>query len=187
CRARQPDEVTLVDRACLNIESRKANRGACNEHKPRRPSEAAKRLQSPLERQDGRRDAERNDVSERVELHAEGAGRSRHPRDPAVQHVDDDRDADEGRRLFQLPSHRVDDAGVAAEHVGKRERAGKQVHAAAEPLLRSATTPPGLQDPDARLRALFVLFAHAFANLAITVTPPTTLSLIFTAIAALTG
>ena len=63
------------------------------------------------------RDAERDHVRERVEFDAELAGGSRHPRDAAVQHVDDDGETDERRGLLEFAAHRVDDAGVAAEHV----------------------------------------------------------------------
>ena len=62
-----------------------------------------------------------------------GAGQ---PRDAAVEHVEDDGEADERRGRLELAAHRVDDAGVAAEHVAHREQAGQQVDAAAEPALR---------------------------------------------------
>ena len=55
------------------------------------------------------------------------------PRDASVEHVEHDREADERRRGLVLAAHRVDDAGVAAEHVAEREQARQQVDAAAEP------------------------------------------------------
>ena len=45
-----------------------------------------------------RRQTERDDVGERIELDAERARRVGHPRDAAVEHVEDERDADERRR-----------------------------------------------------------------------------------------
>ena len=57
---------------------------------------------------------------------AELAGAARHPRDAAVEHVEHDRDADERRGLVVLATHRVDHAGVAAEHVAQREEARQE-------------------------------------------------------------
>ena len=113
---------------------------------PRRPSG----FESPRERQDRRRDPERDDVGERVELQAELAFRAGQPRDAAVEHVEHEGEADEGRRGLELAAHRVDDAGVAAEHVAHREQAGQQVDAAAEPS--SGLVCGAAQEPETRLR-----------------------------------
>ena len=77
----------------------------------------------------------------RVELDAELAGGAGQPRDAAVEHVEHDREADERRRGLVLAAHRVDDAGVAAEHVAHREQAGQQVDAAAEPVAAGDPSP----------------------------------------------
>src|SRR5262249_2221495 len=54
---------------------------------------------------------------------AGGPGQSR---DSTIEHVGDDGDADEERGRFEVAAHRIDDAGVAAEHVAHREQAGQQ-------------------------------------------------------------
>ena len=96
----------------------------------RRPADAAELRQSPGERQDGGRHAERDHVGERVELDAERARRVGQPRDAPVEHVEDERDADERRGGREVAAHRVHDAGVAAEHVADGEEARQQVDAA---------------------------------------------------------
>ena len=103
---------------------------AVTNRKPTAQPEPAERRQAPRKRENRRRHAERDDVGQRIELHAELAGRAGHPRDAAVEHVEHDREADERRRGLELAAHRVDDAGVAAEHVAQREQAGQQRHAA---------------------------------------------------------
>ena len=75
---------------------------AVTNRKPAAQPETAERRQPPREREDRRGDAERDDVGERVELHAEVARRAGQPRDPAVEHVEDDREADERRRRLVL-------------------------------------------------------------------------------------
>ena len=80
-------------------------------------------MQAPLKRQDGRGDAKRNHVCERVEFDAELARAAGHARDTSVQHVDDDRESDQWRGLLELAAHGVDDARVAAEHIREREHA----------------------------------------------------------------
>ena len=132
-RAGHADEVALVDArdVGLDVEARQADRRRRDEHEAGRPAGLVERLQAPREAQDRRRHAERHDVGERVELDAERARRAGHARDAAVQHVEDDGDADEHRRLLEVVAQRVDHAGVAAEQVAEREQAGQQVGAAA--------------------------------------------------------
>src|SRR5690606_31893345 len=61
------------------------------------------------------------------------------PRDAAIEHVEDDGDADERRGGGVFAACREDDARVAAEQVGEREKARQQVHASPEaPRLRVA-------------------------------------------------
>ena len=98
--------------------------------KPTAQPEAAEREQSPLKREHRGRHAERDQIGERIELHAEVAGRAGHARDAAVEHVEHHGHADERRRGGELAAHRVDDAGPAAEEVGEREQAGQQRHTA---------------------------------------------------------
>jgi hypothetical protein len=98
----------------------------------RGPANPPELREPPRKRQHRRREAERDDVGERVELQAEGAGGVGHPRDPPVEHVEDERDADERRGGDEIAAHREHDAGVAAEHVADREQAGQQVDAATE-------------------------------------------------------
>ena len=57
---------------------------------------------------------------------------ARQPRNPAVEHVQHDREPDVRRRGRVVAPHRVHDAGVAAEHVRHREQARQQVHAPAD-------------------------------------------------------
>ena len=139
-RTRQADEISLVAAGAraLDVEAREAHRGGGDEEKPGRPSEAAERGEPPRERQDRRRDAERDDVRERVELDAELARRAGHPRNAAVEHVEHDGEADERRGRLVLAAHRVDDARVPAEHVAHRQQAGQQVDAATQPIAARA-------------------------------------------------
>ena len=58
---------------------------------------------------------------------------SGHPRDAPVEHVEHHREADERRGDMELAAHRVDDAGIAAEHVGDGEHARQQIDAAPKP------------------------------------------------------
>jgi hypothetical protein len=90
------------------------------------------RMKSPLKRQNRWRDPEGHDVGERVELEAEGTGRSRQARDPSVEHVEHEREADEERGGRELTAYRMDNAGVATEQVRHREHARQQVDAAAQ-------------------------------------------------------
>ena len=146
---------------------------------PSRPSEASPHAEG----QDRRRDAEGNDVGQRVELDAEFAGGARQPRDAAVEHVEHDRKADERRGRFELAAHRVDDARVAAEHVAHRDQAGQQVHAAPDALARSILG--AAEEADASLG----LCQHGYleCSTAMTVSPPRTLSPTFTVMAAFAG
>ena len=116
----------------LDVEAGEPHRGGCHEDEPRRPSQTPERVESPRERQNGRRETERNHIGQRVELEAELARGAGHARNPAVEHVQHDGDADEGRRGRELAAHRIHDAGVAAEHVRHREHAWQQVDAAAQ-------------------------------------------------------
>ena len=128
-RTRQADEVALVG-VRLDVEAREAQRRRRQVHEADGPAHAAERKQSPLEREHRGRHAERDQIGERIELHAEIARRAGHARDAAVEHVEHHGDADERRRRRELAAHRVDDAGPAAEQVGEREQAGQQRHAA---------------------------------------------------------
>ena len=70
--ARHAGEVALVGgRRRLDVEAREAHRRGGDVDEARRPAEAAERPQAPGERQDRRRQPERHDVGERVELDAE--------------------------------------------------------------------------------------------------------------------
>ena len=131
-RAGQADEVALVG-VPLDVETREAQRRGREVHEANGPTHAAERNQSPLERQHRRRHAERDQIGERIELHAEFARGPGHARDAAVEHVEHDGEADERRRCRDVAAHRVDDAGPAAEQVRKREQAGQQRHAAPDP------------------------------------------------------
>jgi hypothetical protein len=159
--ARQANEVLLVDRSRLDVEAREPNRRARDEDEPGCPAKPAERMQAPLERHDRRGDAERDYVRKRVEFDAELAGGSRHPRNPAVQHVDDDGETDQRRGLLQFAAHRVDDAGVAAEHVRQGEHARKQVDAAAEAAGRLVGDAPCRRERPNPRRWLVVLVNHA--------------------------
>ena len=128
---RQADEIALVG-VLLDVEARQAQRRGRHEQKPDGPSQAAERRQSPRVGEHRRRHAERDDVGQRVELHAELARRAGHARDAAVEHVEHHRDADERRGGLQLAAHRVDDARPATEQIGEREQARQQRDAAAD-------------------------------------------------------
>jgi len=141
----------------LDVEPGEPHRRAGDEHEAGRPPEAAERLQPPRERQNRRSDTKRNDVGKRVELQAEVALGPGQPRDAAVKAVQDERDADEWRRGLEFVTHRVDDAGIAAEHIADREQAGQEVGAATE----SASRPISLsaKEPEARRRVLDLVHA----------------------------
>ena len=100
------------------------------------------RPQPPGERQDRRRQAERHDVGQRIELDAEGRRRVGQPREEAVERVEHHRDADEQRRGVEVAARRVDDARVAAEQVRDREQRRQQEHAAPEALRPVAPAAP---------------------------------------------
>ena len=87
------------------------------------------------------RDAERDDIGQRIELHPELTRGAGHPRDPAVERIQHHRDADERRRHGVFAAHRVDHAGVSAEHVAERHQARQQVHAATQPPLGDVRVP----------------------------------------------
>ena len=132
---RRPCALWMLKRAS-RIAAAVTNRNPAAQ--PRRPSG----WQSPRERQNRRRDAERDHVGQRVELDAEVARRAGQPRDAAVEHVEHDGEADERRGRLELAAHRVDDARVAAEHVAQREQAGQQVDTAPEPPPRPVGRAP---------------------------------------------
>ena len=143
-RARHADEVALVGGAArLDVEARQAHRRGGDVDEARRPAEAPQRPQAPREREDRRREAERHDVGERIELDAEGRRRVGQPGEEAVERVEHHRDADEQRRRVEVGARRVDDAGVAAEQIRDREQRRQQEHAAPEPA--RAIVPPTLQ------------------------------------------
>ena len=184
-RAWHADEVPLVAaHGALNIESRQTHGCGGEEHETGRPPEPAERRQPPRERQDGRRNSERDDIGQRIELDAESARGAGEAGDAAVEHVEHDRKTDERCGRLVLPLHRVDNAGVAAEHVAQGEQAGQQVHAAAQAPSRRIRRPS--QEPETS----FFSLQHDCCrqcNTAITVSPPRTVSPTFTAIVALTG
>ena len=68
-------------------------------------------------------------------------------RDPAVEHVEDDGEADERRRGRVLAAHGVDHARVAAEHVAHRQQAGQQVDAAAQSVAAGIGRSPQKPQP----------------------------------------
>ncbi|MGC4118944.1 MAG: hypothetical protein QM765_31130 [Myxococcales bacterium] len=106
----------------------------------RQPQHAAQRVEDGdgqpgdpqvLERarvdEEGGRDAEGDGVGERVELHAELAGRVEHPRDPAVEHVAQ-RGREEQVAGVLEPALRGGDDPQEAEHdVRQRDRIGDEM------------------------------------------------------------
>ena len=160
-RTGHADEVALVVAAGLDVEPRQPDGRRGHEQEPGGPSQPPQRLQAPGERQHGRRDAERHDVGQRVELEPERARGAGHPRDAPVQHVEHDRDANEERGGVELAVHRVHDAGVAAEQVGHREGAGQQVGPAADPprvrVLSCAASAPASRASTGTLRGSFTV------------------------------
>jgi lactate dehydrogenase-like 2-hydroxyacid dehydrogenase len=88
-------------------------------------AESAQRRESPRVREHRGCHPERDHVGKRIELDPEFTRGPGHAGNPAVEHVQHHRDADERRRGGQVASHRVDDARPAAEQVGEREQAGQ--------------------------------------------------------------
>ena len=70
--------------------------------------------------------AERHDIGQRIELHAERAGRVRQPGDQAVERIEHHRDADEERGRVEVGTRGIDDARVAAEQVRDGEERREQ-------------------------------------------------------------
>ena len=141
-RTRHADEVPLVHRSRLNVEPREPHGRGCDVDEPGGPSPVTERRQAPGERQNRRRNAERHDIGERIELQPELAGRPGEARDAAVERVEHHRDADKRRRNRVLATHRVDDARVSTEQVAQRHQAGQQIHAASQPPLLNVGAPP---------------------------------------------
>ena len=105
-----------------------------------------------------------DDVGQRVEFPAEIRCRASHAGDATVEQVEHDGHADERRRRGELAAHRVDDAGIAAEHVGEREQARQQVHAPAETALLGVAAPQHVDHPAILPSALRPAGDHALGG-----------------------
>ena len=103
--------------------------------------------------EDGRRQAERDQVGERVELQAERRGGARSPRDDAVGDVEHDRDRDEGGRDGEVAVEGEHHRREPAHHVQRRERARERAagpaRAWAAGAARRPAAPVGETEPPA--------------------------------------
>src|SRR5439155_554165 len=135
----EADEVPLLDRSDLHVEAGEPERAAGHVERGGEPAPASPRPQRPLIDEDAGRDAEGDQVGERVVLDAEGAGRAREPRDAPVERVAELRHQDHHRREPVLPRRpaaggveRADDRVEAREEPGRGEQVGQQVDALAQ-------------------------------------------------------
>src|SRR5262245_6665305 len=131
-RNREPDEVPALDRAVLHVEAREPERAAGDVERRREPSPAPPRAQRPGVDQDAGRHAERDQVRERVVLHAEGAGGAGEAGDAAVERVTQLRyeDHDSGQTVVVV--QRGDDRVEAREEARRGEQVRQDVDAVAQ-------------------------------------------------------
>src|SRR4030095_2207023 len=139
---RQPDEVAAVGHPRVDVEASQTEGTADREQEGPEPRGAAERGQREGVQHERGRDAERDHVGERVELHTELAGSVGETRHLAVQHVHHHRHEQRDRRLYESRLGGQDQGEEPAEQVaGGRQRA-QQEDAAARLFARLVPLPP---------------------------------------------
>src|SRR5439155_7424821 len=128
----QAHEVAAVADVALDVEPGQPQRAAGHEEEGGQPAHPGYGAEGPGVGEQGGGHAEGDDVGQAVQLPAELARGSRHARDPAVEHVEDDGPRDERRRLAVLAVEGLDDRPEAQEEVAGREQAGQDGRAPPE-------------------------------------------------------
>src|SRR5262249_15565978 len=159
-RNREPDEMALFDVLHLHVEAREPQRSADCVETRGEPAPGAPRYERPVIHENRRREAERYEVRERVELDAELARGLGDARDEAVEAVENigENDEESGLKIFSVEGG--DQREETADEIARRKEARNNVNAALElrfPLVhtllkRHARLRPSRQKPDLRPR-----------------------------------
>src|SRR6266540_1358688 len=176
-RRGQPHEVAAVRHALVDVEAGETEGAADHEEEGPQPGDPPGVRQGEGVEDEGGGDAEGHHVGERVELDAELGGRPGQPGHLAVEDVQDHAHEDRHRRLHEARLGREHDGEKAAKEIGGGEETGEQKDAAARVLAQLLpAAPPRMPRP------LSALMPTPHRSTPMTVSPPLTLSPIFTRI-----
>ena len=127
---RHADEEGLAPRRLIfvdhDVEAGEAQRAGHREQERRDPAEVLGRVQVGDVEHERRRDAEVDEVGERIELGAEARGSLQRPRDPSVETVEHGGARDRAHRPFDRPLHRQADRGQAKAEREQGDDVGDQ-------------------------------------------------------------
>ena len=147
-RRRQPGEMLLLLAAHLHVEPRQPESRAGDHEEGAEPADLAEGLERPAVDQHARGHTEGYGVGQRIDLDAETRGRMRHPRHPAIEHIEHRCDQDRPRRPLVIGVERGHDGVEAREHARQRDEVRQKIYSfshlstpitSRDPLTRSPT------------------------------------------------
>ena len=156
CRRREPREIPLVFRPSVDREAGQAEDHAHRERVREDPGKCALFGEQQEVHEDAGRDAEADEVYERIQLRSERRSGLADPRRHPVQQVEDTADADPPTRAVEVSLGGEDHRPESEEQIGEREETGHDHHHAPYP---SSPTPSPLHA--CRHSAKIVLPANA--------------------------